>query len=100
MLSLATLLLKDIENILQYLFMFLLFVTPIGFFPESLSAKLKLVVYLNPVFYLIRPFQDLLVYNQLPSPTVSLVATLISLLVFVLGSRFFRAFKAVAYEFI
>ena len=80
--------------------MLLLFITPIGFFPENLPKAFKIVVYLNPIYYFIRPFQDILAYNQLPSLTITLYGLAISLFTFFLGSRFFKAFKISAYELI
>lgn len=100
MLSLVTVVLRDVENILQYLFMFFLFITPIGFFPESLPPALRLMVYLNPIYYLIRPFQEILAYGQLPSFTITVCTFAMSIFTFFVGSRFFRTFKMVAFEFI
>jgi len=99
-LSLVTLVVKDIENIIQYLSMFFLFITPIGYLPESVPRQLQALVYLNPLFYFIKFFQDLLAFNRFSSFTFFAITFGLGFTVFIIGSKFFKSFKLAAYEFI
>jgi len=89
---------RDLENILQYFFMILLFVTPIGFLVENLPTKFKFIVYLNPLYHLISPFQKIIAFNQPYTLWTGIYTLLLSIFMFYLGSRFFRSFKMTIFE--
>lgn len=98
--SLVMVAFQDLSNIMQYLFMALLFVTPIGYFIESLPPKLQILAYLNPFYHFISPFQQIIAFNSLPTASHSLFIYGMSLILFFVGGKFFRAFKMSIYEFI
>lgn len=98
MTSLIMIVFRDLENILQYFFMILLFITPIGFFIQNLPNKFKLIVYLNPLYYFISPLQQIVAFNAPPSLGSILCTFFMSLFTFYLGSKFFKSFKMTIFE--
>src|SRR5439155_24635647 len=82
------------------LFLFLLmWVSPIGFTVDMVPANLAAVLYLNPVYYLLDVYRDSLLVGRFPSPHVALIYVGLSLLVFAVGSAFFRGFRGVLLDY-
>jgi len=94
-LSLLTLLLPDIAYVVNLLLLLLMFLSPIGFTPDKVPAKLSFVVYLNPIHYLIDLYRCSLLWGRFPSFLGATVCVLFCLVIFALGSALFRAFKNV-----
>ena len=98
--SLLIIALKDVENILQYVFMILVFVTPIGFLVEQLPGNAKMLVYLNPLYYLINPIQKCIAFNSNPELLEMVCCSMIAFSAIYLGGKFFRSFKLTIFELI
>jgi lipopolysaccharide transport system permease protein len=98
-LSLANLVLRDVQQLLTFLCTALMIVSPIAYAPDSAPGLLKLLVYLNPLSYFILACQSLVVSGSLPPTKVVLVMTAFSLGAFVLGFRLFQRGKLAFWDY-
>ncbi len=91
--SLASLVLKDVHQLLTYLIIILLIGSPISYTPSMLSEKLQILILLNPATYYIGSFQSIIVNGVLP-PTEYLVgAVLFAFVIFHLSFYVFQRTK-------
>jgi lipopolysaccharide transport system permease protein len=98
-LSLANLVLRDVQQILTFLCTALMIVSPIAYAPDSAPGLLKLLVYLNPVSYFVLTCQSLVVTGTLPPASVVLVMTALSFGAFFLGFRLFQRGKLAFWDY-
>ncbi len=80
----------DVGNVTPMILQFGVFVTPGVMFPSSPRWPYQLLGLLNPVSGIIEGSQDLLAYGRMTQPEVYAAMTLFSLLIFLVGWRFFR----------
>ena len=98
-LSLANLVLRDVQQILTFLCTALMIVSPIAYLPGSAPGPLKLLVYLNPVSYFVITCQSLVVTGSPPPMKVVLVMTALSGGAFVIGFRLFQRGKLAFWDY-
>ena len=85
--------LPDTSQIVSLLLLAILFVTPIGFHPDMVDGVYSLVVYLNPVYYVLAPYR-LAFLGPTAAPLSALAgAVAVSLGTFALGGLAFEVFK-------
>lgn len=89
-LSLISLVIRDIQFMIQYLMMALLVITPIAYTPDMISGKLATLLYVNPLFYYVYSYQHLILLNSPPPMDVLVTALVISVVTFVTGFLFFQ----------
>ncbi len=65
-LSLANLLIKDVQQMLTYLIILLLIASPIAYTPDMIPPSLSILLYINPLAYFVMSFQSILVLGKLP----------------------------------
>lgn len=94
-LSLLSLLIKDLQQVVQYIVIAFLVVTPIAYTPDMIPEKLLPVLYGNPLFYYVISYQNLILLNEMPSLKITILGIVISLLTFVSGFFFFRKAKQI-----
>ena len=99
LLSLLTLLVRDIQQILTYITMLLLVVTPIAYTPDMIPPQLTLLMYGNPVFYYVTSYQSLILLNKLPPVGVIVAGAAMSLMMFWGGFHVWRRARQVFYDF-
>jgi lipopolysaccharide transport system permease protein len=99
-LSLAALALRDMQMLIQYVTMALLFLSPVAFTPEMTPPQLKLLMYANPLFYYVNSFQSLIVFDRLPSTEVALTCIALSAITFALGFWIFQRAKQTFYDYV
>ena len=81
---------RDLGQAISALLLFLMFVSPIAFTGEFVEGtRLRLLLYVNPISYLINLYRAPLFYGQAPSVLDLTLGPLAALVVFVLGFRFF-----------
>lgn len=75
MLSLFTLVAKDIQQGIGLILMLMMILSPFAYTPEMVPSGLKFIIYLNPLSYFVLSFQQLIAYGALPDllPTVGVV---------------------------
>jgi lipopolysaccharide transport system permease protein len=81
----VALVITDIEQILVYLTILLLVVTPIAYTPAMVPENLKFLMLANPLYYFVTSYQYLVVLNSLPPLEVVIGALVIPLVVFLGG---------------
>ncbi len=91
---------RDIQFIIMNLTTFLFFAMPVMYFDRQLPLKIRHIVYLNPIAYIIKCFQDIFYFNVFPRTLYILIILSISLLFFILGYLYFAARKELFSEFV
>lgn len=98
-LSLLGLLLKDLGPLLNYVSLLLLIATPIAYTPDMMPSYLRVLIYVNPLYYFVHAYQLLIVQGSLPSSIDCMITVALGLGMFALGHGVFRRGKDVFYDF-
>jgi len=98
-LALVTLVLRDIQHLIQYLVIILLIVTPIGYVLEMVPPRLALLTYLNPLAYFVLSYQEILVRGALPGGNLATAMIVSSILSFSGGFWLFQRAKLAFYDY-
>jgi homopolymeric O-antigen transport system permease protein len=85
--------LPDVAYFINLFLFLLMFISPIAFKPDMVPATLRLVVYANPIYYMLEVYRDCLIAGRTPDPRVWAIDAAISVGLFVIGGGFFRTFK-------
>jgi len=80
---------QDIREMYLVLVNTWFFVTPIVYAPSIVPPKFRLVLWLNPLYYLIQTFRDPILKGHLPSPLVTGFSAAIALVMLGVGWMFF-----------
>ncbi len=91
---------RDIQFIIMNLMTFLFFSLPIMYFDSNLPLKIRHIIYLDPIAYLMKCFQDIFYFNIFPSPFYILGVLLISMLFYIIGYSYFASRKELFSEFV
>jgi len=94
-LSLANLIMKDVQQILTYIIIMLLIASPIAYTPEMVPETMRVLLYLNPFAYFVMSFQSLLVLGKLPPIEILFGCFVFALLAFHLMYRVFVSGKRI-----
>ena len=97
--SLVNLVFKDIQQLLSYVTIVLLVASPIAYAPSMLSAKMQLLIYLNPLAYFVIALQSLIVLARMPP--LPIIAGCVGFAVgsFVVGAWVFSRAKMVFLDY-
>ncbi|WP_294765037.1 ABC transporter permease [uncultured Rhodoferax sp.] len=90
LLSLLGLVMRDISFLIQYIVTAILIVTPIAYTPDMVPAKIKPLLYLNPLYYYVSANQHLILLNRLPPMIEIVLGTVMSIGMFLLGVWVFK----------
>lgn len=85
--------LLDIGYFINLLVLLLLFVSPIGFTIDMVPDYLKVVCYLNPIYYMAEIYRNSLLDGKFPELITSIAYVSMCCVTFISGSVFFRKFK-------
>ena len=99
LLSLASLVAKDIQHALSLIIMLMIVLSPFAFTPEMVPTALKPIIYINPLSYFVLTFQQLICYGVWPNLITSMVAVGLGLSSFLFGFRTFNKAKAVFFDY-
>ena len=91
---------RDIQFIIMNLMTFLFFSLPIMYFDSNLPLKIRHIIYLDPIAYLMKCFQNIFYFNMFPRPYYVLGVLLISLLFYIIGYSYFASRKELFSEFV
>jgi lipopolysaccharide transport system permease protein len=81
---------RDLTYAVSVLLLFLMFVSPIAFTEQFVAgSRLKILLYLNPISYLINLYRFPLFYGRAPSVLDLVLGPVAALAMFILGYRFF-----------
>ena len=98
-LSSLTVALPDVTYFLNLFIFLLMWLSPIGFKPEMVPAGFRMVLYLNPIFYMTEMYRNSMLNGHFPAPSVAAVYVVMCLATFALGSAFFERFKGVLTDY-
>src|SRR5262249_16343873 len=98
-LALVTLAFRDVQQLLQYVTIVLLIVTPIAYPPDMIPAQLRLLMYLNPVYYFVALYQYPLVFGTLPPWPLVAAAVAAACISFCAGFAIYQKVKTVFYDY-
>ena len=84
--SVANVYYRDVENIVGIMMMVLFWVTPIVYQISMVPEKFRIFIYLNPFYYFVSIYQDLLFYHSWPDGWRLVVATFVASATFLLGA--------------
>lgn len=98
--SLIALVLRDMQQLLSYLTLFLLCVTPIAYTPEMIPDAFRFISYANPLFYYVSSLQSLIVLGRLPDPLIVVVGAGLGVSLFAVGYRIARQAKQAFYDYV
>ena len=66
---------RDIGQAVPVLLQFVFWGTPIVYMPEIVPESIRVVLQLNPLYYLVQAFQDVMVFNRAPDAWSLLIVT-------------------------
>jgi lipopolysaccharide transport system permease protein len=98
-LSLANLVLKDIQQILTYVTLVLMVASPIAYTPDMLPASLNVLIYFNPLAYFIICMQSMIVLGTLPAWPILVGIVVMSLGSFCAGGWIFNRAKTALFDY-
>jgi lipopolysaccharide transport system permease protein len=99
MLSLFSLVARDIQHGLGLITMLLFVLSPFAYTPEMVPAALKPLIYLNPMSYFVLTFQQLICYGTLPDALAAGGAALLGVSSFLAGFSVFQRAKYVFFDY-
>lgn len=99
LLSLAALVVRDIQHFIQYAVMMLAVITPIAYTPTMVPGSLQVLIYVNPLSYFVISMQYLMILNRLPEFSILAPMVVLSIGVFVLGFTVVRRAKGAFYDY-
>ncbi len=99
LLSLVALLVRDLQQMLYFITMMLLIITPIAYTPEMMPEAMKALMYFNPLFYFVISFQYLIILDTVPPAEILITGAIVAIVPFVVGFATFRRNKQVFYDF-
>jgi lipopolysaccharide transport system permease protein len=98
-LSLLALVFRDLQYIIYYSIMMLMFITPIAYTPQMMPDSLGFLIGVNPAAYFVINFQYIIMLDRLPPLNMMISMVAISLTMFVVGFAVCRRVKGSFYDF-
>jgi lipopolysaccharide transport system permease protein len=94
-----TVALPDITYFVNLFVFLLMFLSPIGYRPDSLPGGFRWVTALNPIFYLTAVYRGSILHANSPSFAVMFVYVIMCVATFALGGAFFERFRGVLTDY-
>ena len=98
-LSAVALVVQDVAHFVNLAIMLMMFLSPIGFRADMLPKGYDILVWANPISYLLDAYRFVLLSNHTTSATALAMYAGISIGFFVLGATFFQRFKGVLVDY-
>lgn len=86
---------RDFQNIIGVITIFLMMVSPIAYPVDSVPDMLRPFLKLNPLYYIISSFQDVLILQRAPRMDTFIPFVIMTFTVYILGYHFFMRLKGV-----
>ena len=99
-LSLLTVVFRDLQNLVAILLMVTLIASPIAYTQAMVPASVRGLLLVNPFAYYVIGFQDLLVDGRLPSLNQSIAIFLIAVITFSVGGWFFARTRPILVDYV
>lgn len=84
---------RDFEFFITAVSRILFWVTPIFYMIDSLTGILSKIIWLNPLTFFVKGFQDILYWGRMPSPELLIACCLISAVALIIGAYVFERLK-------
>lgn len=97
--SLLSLVARDIQHGLGLITMLLFVLSPFAYTPEMVPARLKLIIYLNPLSYFVLTFQQIICYGTWPDPVAAFGSIVLAFGSFLCGFTIFQRAKYVFFDY-
>jgi lipopolysaccharide transport system permease protein len=91
--------LPDVMYFVNLFIFLLMFLSPIGFKPDMVPPEFRIVVYLNPIYYLTEMYRAAMLAGSWPPLYVAAVYVVMCTATFAIGSAFFERFKGVLADY-
>ena len=98
-LSALALVVQDVAHFVNLALMLMMFLSPIGFRVDMLPKSYAVLVWANPISYVLDAFRFVLLANHAADTTVLVGFVGVSIVVFALGATFFQRFKSVLVDY-
>ncbi len=98
-LSLITVVMRDLQQILAYFVLIIMIASPIAYNPEVVPSEYKFILYLNPYYPFLVAYQDLIGQGTLPPARILLTCFLLSSVTFFVGRLAFRRLKPIVADY-
>jgi ABC-type polysaccharide/polyol phosphate export permease len=85
--------LRDTSQVLMVVLTFWFYLTPIFIFESQFPPRLRAILYVNPMAYVVRAYRQVLLSQQVPSLRDAGVLAAFGLAAFFVGGMFFRHLK-------
>lgn len=86
---------RDLQNVVSVLILILMMVSPIAYTQSMIPVYLRPFLAVNPLYYFITSYQDLLMLGTLPPVHIIVIMVCMSILIYLLGFSFFMTMKKV-----
>ncbi|MGC1310342.1 MAG: ABC transporter permease [Phormidesmis sp.] len=91
---------RDIQNMVAIAVLLLMMLSPIAYTEEMLSGRLRSLLMLNPLYYVIEAYRSVLMYGEFPSAQIMIPLVCFSLFSFVAGYWFFGRIKVLFSDYV
>lgn len=98
-LSLLSLVVRDIQHGLGIIIMLLFMLSPFAYTPAMMPEGLRPIIYFNPLSYFVLCFQQVICYDRLPDVRTAVGAVALAFITFFIGFTFFRRTKNVFFDY-
>jgi lipopolysaccharide transport system permease protein len=98
-LSLAALLVRDLTQLIYFVTMMLMIITPIAYTPDMIPEGMKTLMLFNPLYYFVTCYQYIIILDRIPPTEILAIGATISLGFFIVGYSVFHRSKQVFYDF-
>ncbi len=85
--------LRDLKEIVTIILLIGMFVTPVLYLENSIPSAFRWPFLLNPMTHLINMYRDVLIYGRINHPWSFVIFVSLSIIIFILGFKFFRKVK-------
>lgn len=100
MLSLLSLVVRDIRHILGIVLMMTTMLSPFAYTSAMVPRLMKPFIYANPMSYFVMTFQKLICYGTWPDLPVALVAAMLGICLFLVGFAIFQKAKRFFFDYV
>ncbi len=84
---------RDMQHIVMNLLQILFFGIPIMYYSTQIPGKLRKLIFINPLAYLIKCYQDIFYYNVFPKWYEIVILIVIALTIYILGYMYYHAHR-------
>jgi ABC-type polysaccharide/polyol phosphate export permease len=85
--------LRDTAQVVSVVLTLWMWITPIMILERQIPERFRLVLFMNPMFYIVRVYRQMLLGGSLPSLRDVVMAAAFAVITFVAGGLFFRQMK-------